>query len=88
MTSTIQKLNYNGIEIQFDFVNGQLMANATMMCKAFDKRSQPNGTTQNRLNATLMPLEVKSDSRTPLVRRIIGEFSKREGAMALGFTKS
>lgn len=35
---SIVKYNYEGFEIQFEEVNGQLMANATAMCNAFGKR--------------------------------------------------
>ncbi len=35
---SIQIFNYEGSQIQFDMVNGQLMANATLMCDAFDSR--------------------------------------------------
>lgn len=32
------KKNYNGFEIEFELIDGQLMANATSMCAAFKKR--------------------------------------------------
>jgi hypothetical protein len=31
--------NYNGFAIEFEFIDGQLMANATAMCAAFGKRA-------------------------------------------------
>lgn len=35
---SIVKYDYNGFEIQFEEMNGQLMANATAMCAAFGKK--------------------------------------------------
>lgn len=35
---SIVKYDYNGFEIEFEEINGVLMANATAMCKAFDRK--------------------------------------------------
>lgn len=36
--NALQVYQYNGVDIQFEVIDGQVMANATAMCKAFKKR--------------------------------------------------
>lgn len=68
--------SYNGFTIEFELIDGQLMANATAMCAAFDKRPA-KWLELEPIKRYIAALEAKSDFRTSFVEsRKGGDLSK------------
>ena len=58
--------SYNGFAIEFELIDGQLMANATAMCAAFDKRPA-KWLELEPIKRYIAALEAKSDFRTSFI---------------------
>lgn len=67
----IQLFQYNNTPMEFEVINGQIFANATIMCQHFGKRPSK----WLELDSTTRYIEAlksKSDNRTPLVDTRVG----------------
>lgn len=72
--NALKVFDYEGSPIQFEVVDGQIMANATLMCKPFGKKPAKwleLPSTKRYMEA----LKVKSENRTPLLNAVSGNYS-------------